>query len=71
MAVPSGISVEHSVVIGDFGIGSDAPIILDYRLDPDSPRVLRLRWGSDIRHNQWIIAAETFDLMCDVLELPP
>jgi hypothetical protein len=37
MVAPDEISFEHTVVIGDFGIGSDAPIVLDYRLDARRP----------------------------------
>ena len=37
------ISPELSVLIGDFGLGSDSPILLDYRLDVSNPAVIRLR----------------------------
>lgn len=39
-----------SVLIGDFGLGSYADIILDYRTAP--PRLLRLQWGKD--ENHWV-----------------
>ena len=39
-----------SLIIGDFGLGSDTAIILDYRTD--KPRLLRLRWGA--RENHWV-----------------
>lgn len=39
------IDPERALLIGDFGLGSDSPIILDYARSPSSPTVLRLRWG--------------------------
>lgn len=68
-ARPEGISPEHSVVIGDFGLGSDTPIILDYRLDEKRPLVLRLRWGTTFSDNRWIVAAKSFAEMCETLGL--
>ncbi|MEM9563980.1 MAG: hypothetical protein AAGA93_15265 [Actinomycetota bacterium] len=32
-----------ALIIGDFGLGSDSPILLDYRSTPE-PTVLRLAW---------------------------
>lgn len=37
------ISPELSVLIGDFGLGSDSPILLDYRQDVSNPAVIRLK----------------------------
>ena len=42
---------EASVEIGDFGLGSDTPILLDYRADPAAPRVLHLEWPGGGRPN--------------------
>lgn len=36
---------EKALIIGDFGLGSDSPIILDFARNPSNPPVLRLRWG--------------------------
>jgi len=69
MACPTGISFEHSVVIGDFGPGSDAPILLDYRTDARCPSVLRLRFGKTFAENQWVKAAENFDTMYEILQI--
>lgn len=33
MSDPGGIGVDQTIVLGDFGLGSDTPIVLDYRLD--------------------------------------
>jgi len=57
-AAADEISFRHSLLIGDFGIGSDAPIILDFRTDP--PKVLRLKWSSPNKPNHWVEAAPTF-----------
>ncbi len=46
----SEIDPELSLVIGDFGLGSDTAIILDYRTD--QPRLLRLQWGA--QENHWV-----------------
>jgi hypothetical protein len=70
-ANPGGIVFENCVLIGDFGLGSDAPIVLDYTADPSEPEVKRLRWGSKFSENRWIVAASSFGSMCKVLELPP
>ncbi len=71
-ACPSGISFEHTVVLGDFGLGSDAPIVLDYRTDALRPRVLRLRYGyvNATSQTDWVTAAVDFDAMCDILQIP-
>ena len=73
-AAPGEISFNHAVVIGDFGIGSDAPVILDYRLDPRQPCVLRLRYDfvpgprpTTITH--WVGVAQSFDDFADLLGL--
>ena len=69
MACPSGISFEHSVVIGDFGLGSDAPIVLDYRTDPTRPGVIRLCFGETFAESRWVTAALDFDAMCEILHI--
>ena len=39
------INPDLSLILGDFGIGSDSALILDYRQSP--PRLLRLKWNHD------------------------
>ena len=63
---PAGIDRRLAVVIGDFGVGSDAPIVLDHRHDPENPRVLRLRWSAAARpgggwqaDNRWVLFAQS------------
>ncbi len=65
----------RALLIGDFGLGSDSPIILDYRQGPD-PVVRKLAWvtvdegtGWSI-HNSWPMIARSFDELADRLGLP-
>jgi hypothetical protein len=69
-AAPQEISFAHSVPIGDFGLGSDAPIMLDYRADPSSPAVIRLRWSPNGRQaNRWVPVADSFARFAELLDL--
>src|SRR5277367_3861472 len=52
------INPDLTMIIGDFGLGSDAPIALDYRQQADEPRVIRLRWAPEGNH--WVEVAQTF-----------
>ncbi len=54
--------------IGDFGLGSDSPILLDYRADRQSPAVIRLLWKNP-GPNVWVRCADDFDLFADMLGL--
>jgi hypothetical protein len=61
---------EAAVEIADFGIGSDSPILLDYRLSPTNPRVLQLEWSSDnAEANSWVVMADDFASFVDLLGL--
>ena len=64
------IDPTHSLIVADFGLGSDAPIILDYRDPSRAPRVLRLRWSARGESNQWVQCAADFDQFADLLGLP-
>jgi len=63
------IEPDLALDIGDFGAGSDAAIVLDYRGESDEPRVLRLQWGESGNH--WVVLAETFEVFAEVLSLVP
>jgi len=54
---PGGIDFDLAIDIGDFGPGSDAPILLDYRVDLANPRVIRLRWSDHGDSNRWVVMA--------------
>lgn len=60
MADPDGIDPDRTIVLGDFGLGSDAPIALDYRHDAARPRVIRLRWAGPDTPNRWVVMAPDF-----------
>jgi hypothetical protein len=63
------IDPELALVIGDFGLGSDAPIVLDYRVDAAAnPRVMRLAWTDDGNH--WIELAQSFATFAQALGFP-
>jgi hypothetical protein len=65
------IDLDLAFEIGDFGIGSDAPILLDYRENLEEPRVIRLRWSDDCPpiNNHWVVAAPDFATFVRVLGL--
>lgn len=64
------ISADSSIFIGDFGLGSDSPILLDYRKDRLNPSVIRLKWnhGEGLR-NEWLVCANSFDVFLDLIGL--
>jgi hypothetical protein len=57
---------EKALVIGDFGLGSDAPIILDYARDSFDPPVLRLRYCGECR-TDWVQGARNFAEFATIL----
>lgn len=60
---------EMALTIGDFGLGSDSPIILEFARNASTPPVLRLRWSRDQR-NEWVQGARDFDEFAEMLGLP-
>jgi hypothetical protein len=71
-----------SVDIADFGMGSDSPILLDYRPDVSNPAVIRLKLNPVLGEtlasgrkrvvgwaNVWLRCADTFDAFADMLGL--
>jgi hypothetical protein len=69
MAAPRGIDFDLALDIGDFGLGSDAPILLDYREDAANPRVIRLRWSGNGKANEWVVLTPDFDSFVAALGL--
>ena len=53
---------EYLVMIGDFGIGSDAPIVLNYFSD-NGPSVWWLKWyfAEDTAATKWVKSHDSFD----------
>lgn len=60
---------EASIEIGDFGMGSDAPILLDYQADPVDPRVICLEWADRGDSNYWGVLARNFAGFVEMLGL--
>jgi hypothetical protein len=60
---------EVAIEIGDFGLGSDAPILLDYRDSLTDPSVIRLCWPGDGQANVWRLMAPDFPTFMKALGL--
>ena len=65
--VPGDIDLKYAIIIGDFGLGSDAPIALDYRKNLVNPSVIRYKWAKT--GNRWVEIAPSFQLFAQLLEL--
>lgn len=63
------IDPERALIIGDFGLGSDSPIVLDYARNRSNPPLLRLRWGPQGKGNEWVQGARDFDEFAEMLGL--
>lgn len=61
------IEPEKCLMIGDFGLGSDAAIILDYSKDLGRPVVKRQVWSNS--GNYWDTMAPSFKEFIDKIEL--
>jgi hypothetical protein len=60
---------DASVEIGDFGLGADATILLDYRVGPKDPRVIHLEWSDRGDSNYWVVTAPNFAGFVEMLGL--
>lgn len=63
------IAPEQALIIGDFGMGSDSPIVLDFRKHAVDPPVLRLRWSRYGERNEWVQGAANFESFARLLGL--
>jgi hypothetical protein len=61
------LETDKCLIIGDFGLGSDAAIILDYSNSLRNPRVKRQVWASD--GNYWETIAIDFEEFIEKTEL--
>ena len=61
------IDPELTLLIGDFGLGSDALLALDYRHSSLEPKVIRLQWSRSGNH--WVEVAQNFDAFVTMLEI--
>ncbi len=53
MAALHMIHFDLAIDIGNFGLGSDAPITLDNRNDLQNPSPIRLQWRCEHSSNRW------------------
>ncbi len=60
------IKPDLTVIIGDFGIGSDAVLLLDYSQTATDPRIIRLKWAEEGNH--WVEVTATFDQFAKMLK---
>src|SRR5262245_29094865 len=60
------IDPQLTVPIGDFGLGSDTAIALDFRNNPQRPTVIRLQWRLPREPNRWLFVANSFDEFWDI-----
>lgn len=64
------IDYSKAVIVADFGIGSDSPIILYYGTSTE-PSVMYLKWtgnGSEIQHS-WVQTHPSFDKFAEAVRL--
>jgi hypothetical protein len=62
------IIAEKALILGDFGLGSDSPIILNYAVDALDPPLFRLRWVPN-QPNRWVQGARNFSEFASLLGL--
>lgn len=60
---------DKALDIGDFGLGSDSAIILDFHSNPINPPVLYLQWRERGNGNRWVQGARDFDEFAEMLGL--
>ena len=61
------IDKDLALVIGDFGLGSDTAIVLDYRASPTEPSVKFLQWTDE--GTRWAEVAPNFKAFAQALQL--
>jgi len=71
IAAPAELDFARAVPIADFGLGTDAPVVLDYAAGAAPPRVRHLAWSRTGNDNHWVLSAETFDEFARLLGLHP
>lgn len=62
------INPNLSLVIGDFGLGSETILILNFSENINNPSVYRLKWNKGI-DNSWIKVADNFDVFSEMIGL--
>ena len=66
----SEIDPANALIIGDFGLGSDAPITIDSDTRIVDPKVMRLAWGAHEQKvtNHWIVFFQRLSEFATFLE---
>src|SRR5262245_56790720 len=64
------IEPDMTVVIADFGLGSDTVVALDFRADVAAPTVIRLQWRFPAEPNRWLKVAHSFPDFWAILHAP-
>ena len=62
----SEIDPAKTLIIGDFGLGSDTAIALEYGRNDLEPKVIRLVWGPEGNH--WLEVAPSFREFAEMLK---
>jgi len=57
-----------AVDIADFGMGSDSPILLDYRENENNPSVMFLNYTNGLE-SHWVKCADNFQHFMDILKI--
>ena len=66
---PGDIERSLTVLIGDVGMGFDAPFALDYRTSRLNPRVIHYRWHKNSELIRWLEIAPDFQSFVQILNL--
>lgn len=66
---PGDIERSLTVLIGDVGLGYDAPFALDYRTSNLNPRVIHYRWHEQTERSRWLEIAPDFQSFVHLLNL--
>ena len=68
-AWPGDVDPLKTLLIADLGLGTDQPIVLDYRASLERPRVLTLRWSTGGVENRWVEIAPDIEAFARKIDL--
>jgi len=68
------VDFRKTIVIGDFGSGSDTVIALNYENNPEEPSVIRMDWYNEDNPNlhdrvRWVKISSSFLEFCKLLQI--
>ncbi|WP_442505874.1 hypothetical protein SH528x_004686 [Novipirellula sp. SH528] len=66
---PGNIEPSQTVLIGDVGMGFDAPFALDYRTSIVNPRIIHYCWHRHNIHNRWVEITPNLSSFLGILNL--